>query len=556
MLQSIFLGTRVVSVLTRDNHGRSRILGRTVTPEAISKVFNQSVMSYIIADTLNVKLTDSQPSLWSTTAGTMNVTSLVAALENANDASDYPSLSQDLFSSALPVGTDTGILRYLETRLNTSISCVLVPQANFPESCKGLHPFERKFSNIRNTTDPYSFGSWDYPRYRGRLCAPGNIGASPWSPDAKRQDIYEELWIDFQFTNMSDVTASWAGPGYPRSVYSRANITQRCTSNSTLGYFELPNYWNGHTVGPLLAEVSPNSHNKSIHNWAAIEFPAYKAATSTYGEVPGPLLTATLAMFGPGTFFELVANEKTQNMTSDSALTLEFCRRLRYPFSGLRPEPMIGTDKNPNNLTDWDVPDHVLDCGTPKPQGEMVWTPDLVVALITWLTNFASSASATTALTTTVYSVHRNLFNAQTTFYDTLDSIEASLGTTYEKPEMSPVPRVVISVLLAVQLFSLGFLAFYTWLRPSWTETLDAGTLVRIGAEVARRDGSSQELGFGTSEEEMKPFLDETEGWIGSHKIDGVTTAATPRALIARNGLVSQKLLLDDGTAVREGKFS
>ena len=553
ILQSIFLGTKHVTVSTKDRDGSSYGLGSLVTPAAIKKVPKSSVMSHVISDTINAKLSDPQPNIWSTGAGTVNVTSLAAVLKDAEDASKFRARLQDVFSSPLPIGTDTGILRNLETRLSTSIGCEVVPHASFPESCTGPHPFQRNFSNTPDSTNRFPFQSTSYPYYKGRLCAPGDILASPWTLATKRQDHYEELWIDFQFTNISDLRDFWENPQYPAAVYGRANFTQHCTSNTTLGYFELPSYWNGHTVGPLLADVLPNTPNRFFNDWEDVDFWTHHSKDPE-DAVPGPLLVATLALFGPGTFFDVVVNETIQNTTTESALALEFCHQLRYPFSSLG----LGTS---NRLADWEVGDRIGNCSNPTSAGKMVYTPVFVQALLIWLTNFASSATTMVALTSTVYSIHRELLSDGS--FNAVNSITASPGKIYEKPEISLIPMILISILLAIQLSSLGFLAFYAWCRPAWAETLDSRTIVRIGAEVARRlkteTNPSRELGLGTSRDEMAPLLDGTEGWIGGHDVNSPAVAEEDAQgkgpSTSKDSIQIQKLVFGGKNAVKKGRY-
>ena len=217
---------------------------------------------------------------------TVSLMNTTAVLEVAPDLSGYQALPLDFFSSALPVGSNTGVLRNLATRMNTSIDCHLIPQSDFPATCPNKNGFFREFSNIANDSDPYPFYSGilypGHPRYRGRICVPVRELESPWINIADRQDIQEDLWIDFQSSNP---THPKGFGGYYLGLAERVNFIQRCTSNSTLGFFELPNYWNGQTVGPLLTQVSSSGRNETYDNFYSMMRSSYSIPDSS---VPGP----------------------------------------------------------------------------------------------------------------------------------------------------------------------------------------------------------------------------------------------------------------------------
>lgn len=97
--------------------------------------------------------------------------------ENMNTAIEH----YTYFASFLVNGTNTGILRQLGMRMNSSSSCTNEDPSDFPATCSGEPPFASDL------------------RLRGldvRICAPGNYEETPWTLSRDRQDISEELWID------------------------------------------------------------------------------------------------------------------------------------------------------------------------------------------------------------------------------------------------------------------------------------------------------------------------------------------------------------------------
>ena len=75
---------------------------------------------------------------------------------------------------------------------------------------------------------------------------------------------------------------------------------------------------------------------------------------------------------------------------------------------------------------------------------------------------------------------------------------------------------IVITLLLAMQLAGLAFLAIHVSLHPNWTESLDAWAMLRLGAEIgpdvpAVCALTAQRVGM----------LDEKKGWVGDAGVGG-----------------------------------
>jgi hypothetical protein len=136
--------------------------------------------------------------------------------------SNYP--SWPFYASSIPRGSTTGALRYHALRQQSEARCDTVPQSTFPSTCPGDAPFATSLSNSGIVI---------------RVCSPGAVDRSPWTATRNRQAISEDLWLDVQY-NASALGSSWA------------SFTVHCTSNSSLGYFELPSQHNGDVPGPLL----------------------------------------------------------------------------------------------------------------------------------------------------------------------------------------------------------------------------------------------------------------------------------------------------------------
>ena len=189
-----------------------------------------------------------------------------------------------------------------------------------------LHVLDQtpSFSNAGNisniqyiVTNPFSF----------RMCAPDypKVSFSQYSPGSRdRQDLSEDLYLDLS--------------------QSSANITYHCGINTTIGYFELPNYWNNHNAGELLSKwpnksiyqdgfFTQNSSTDGAQN--DLDKPvlgAHKKARRSATSGQGPMMISALAIFGSGTFFD-----KTASANDSGSPGAQTCRQLHRLFMGLFP---------------------------------------------------------------------------------------------------------------------------------------------------------------------------------------------------------------------------
>lgn len=154
------------------------------------------------------------------------------------------------FVAALPPDTTTGVLRQHIIRLNSDITCTNLTESAWPSTCEGTNPFQVSFdfsmdyrSSIRSndTID---------------ICAPGDRGRHPWTLSRSSQEISEEVFFRF------------SGEDLQRT--NQRNEVVHCKANTTRGYFELGNDYNGGEFGPLLQKW-PNlkSHlgGYKSHDW-------------------------------------------------------------------------------------------------------------------------------------------------------------------------------------------------------------------------------------------------------------------------------------------------
>lgn len=500
IIQTSIVGTDHISILSAQDVTFATILGNQITPQTLASVESDSVMDNIISSTISGKLSDKQPYLWSSDQDSLRITSIDTNITKSSSFNDIP---KEQFIATFPVGTDTGVLRNLALRLNMSVSCALVPQSDFPSSCPGDFPLSNTFSNI-NTSTSSPFGDPSHPRYRVQICAPGNKGLSPWTDTPDRQDISEELWLDYQRT------PSPADGGVWGITDGGSNYTQHCFGNSTLGYFELPSYWNGHVAGPLLNKIPPNGPNLTYRNGdpgALTAGSPIRPAPPDQG-VAGPFLTAIMAIFGPNTFFNAAAVNSNQTSTATQAL----CAQLRYPFTGLSFYSSLLGDFRIN----WTPSYAPLEC-TPTTDPSDDPAPPLLTALMSWLPNFGNENMTLAALTLTTYAAGNAILNlGPATDFDGY-FIYASPGTNIQKPTITLAGIIVVSLLLAMQIMGLTLLAIYASRSATWTESLNSWAMLRLGAEI----GKEEMPAVSALEAREAEVLDEQKGWVGDIGIEG-----------------------------------
>lgn len=210
-----------------------KVIGWDMEPTQMSLTYQDDIFQEILSDLAIARLGDLKPHLWNDTHRTE---ADQMSLGNAGSGS---------FVATLEQGTSTGVLRQHIARLNSSVTCERIERSAFPSPCPGENPFTRTFSHQKNLT---------------RICVPGKRGASPWTMSRNRQDIHEELFLD---------VLEECELGRVQSVDFRnltSNYTLHCTASTTRGYFELGNYRNNQTWGPLLSTWPSPEEMESEYN--------------------------------------------------------------------------------------------------------------------------------------------------------------------------------------------------------------------------------------------------------------------------------------------------
>lgn len=210
--------------------------------------------------------------------------------------------------------------------------------------------------------------------------------------------------------------------------------------------------------------------------------------------VPGPLMAAAMTLFGNHSFFDTArtAPDDPTGIISDTV-----CNGLMIPFS--RYSNNISLAKIGSHLctqqamaaTDQNSRLHVL-----------VWNfislfadINIAIQLLEVTMYFANEAHLTLAAgaagkIVNAYERHDDAFLMLAVCFGEQGSqigrtIYSSPGTTIIKPRQSPAGVIIVSILITAQIVGLLILAHYICSSPTWTQTLDAYALARIGALLA-----------------------------------------------------------------------
>ncbi|KAF2229483.1 hypothetical protein EV356DRAFT_455776, partial [Viridothelium virens] len=184
--------------------------------------------------------TDLQNRLWSRDSDGCNVTSNDDSLVSPRCSFGGITLSNlsllnDPFLAQLPPSINTGLIRQFLPRMNSSATRDAIAESDFPVECESLPGAFYVHYNHDGVFNSTNFaGSWS-----AIACMPSNQTHSPWQATRDRQDISEQLYLNISTNSTSSNLTAYTG-------------LFRITLNTSMGYFELPNYYNDQQPGPLL----------------------------------------------------------------------------------------------------------------------------------------------------------------------------------------------------------------------------------------------------------------------------------------------------------------
>ena len=307
---------------------------------------------------------------------------------------------------------------------------------------------------------------------------------SPWKATRDRQDATETMFLDIHFGGLENPATLNSNP---------ANTTFKLIINTTLGYFELPNYNNSGRPGPLLAkdpyDTCPANKSQCVSQvlWKRSLQINEDSTSPAIENIPiiGPLAMIVVAMFEPGSFIAM-----------------------QIPPNGTTPSSNRPCTIPPLNLLFNDSAGYV-GCYL-----EPIFADDGSGSIIQWLTNFYEMGNMQNALHLAAIlasQVWLNLPEGQLAVWH-------DMGHDSIRPKISSAGMILLSILLAIDLLLLLAVATYISFSYTWAESFDSSAMMRLGA--AKADELPLQLLSSEAKEKTRTMLERMPGWVGDARPD------------------------------------
>ncbi|EKG22443.1 hypothetical protein MPH_00177 [Macrophomina phaseolina MS6] len=409
----------------------------------------------------------------------------------------------DYFVAQLPYGYNTGVGRNHVPRFNTSVQYDMVSVDDVPEGC---------FSDEENAGFiKYSYDSFEetYPGYNRsfhvRTCISNDALRSPLIRTRNRQDFDEAFYLNISIS------------GWRYSTTADQTIF-KVSARTTVGYFELPNYYNNARHGPILDEFEITdsrllndyaSSRTSQHDEDGAELPT--ALEQVVNK--GPLASMYVALFGNGSFLHASASPEYLSYLNSTVGDQEFQCADFVPLGriyGTVPGSSYGSAR-------------AITCIRPSmyPSALRSWAAD-------WLASFLDVERTRAALQISAFLANEiTLANpdGRGGMY-----LQVEPGVEVLAPVMSLSGLIVGSVLLGCFLLVLLGLVVFALSSPHWTDRLDATATMRMGAAMALSTDGLARLAGG------EKVLDKAPGFVG----DAMQDNDVGRLAVGAEGLLKR----------------
>jgi hypothetical protein len=295
---------------------------------------------------------------------------------------------------------------------------------------------------------------------------------------------------------------------------ARGNLTYwKLTSNTSLGYFEVPSAQNGHVSGPLL-DKDPFANDKfqieanrrenydkiSPNIWRKVENISYSGndTMSLARSNKGPLASVATALFGPYSYIDT---------------------RMSNPSNFILATDLVSDQGAPSGncvyrepLSSWlaSVQGRCLDSQYLREESRVIYRVG------TMLEYYFSSPKAATlgALSHGLYMANKLWMYQPSTDYpkDNQLIIYYDDGIPLIMPEINNAGVIVGSILLALHLLGLLLLVVYIAIMKPWSSTMGSEVMLKMGMVY------SDELVRSETEQQWEKAVTTLPGFIGDEK--------------------------------------
>ncbi|KAI7369172.1 hypothetical protein KC354_g2121 [Hortaea werneckii] len=399
------------------------------------------------------------------------------------------SLLKAPYLAQLPKDYNTGVVRQFIPRFNVSISRENITEQGMPSECNVDQPgiFYVNYANeAKMEPEIWPAGEWGL-----EACMPDHQGTSPWKATRSRQDFTETLYMKLKTIRQQSTTF----PDVPQT--SAGDHIFKITLNTTAGYFELPNYMNGQTAGPLLTD-GPRFHcgvdcpgqenyrdGRDVNSQEISSRQATQIVPNSTVELEnvankGPLLTVAMALFGENSFIPTRLSGFAANLTNgdDSSGTSKKC---------VDQAPLMGLLHDTRG-TSWGHVGSIGECITELFVSTRSTDEQIAAYVKAFIRNdgavvpFNEDETMTNAFLSAAYLALEAWMD--TPYNKRGSSIMFDLGADTDIPVISKAGMVLISGLLGLDLACLLGLAIYSSLTRTWTDQFDAFAMMRLGAAM------------------------------------------------------------------------
>ncbi|KAK1984801.1 hypothetical protein LZ30DRAFT_585431 [Colletotrichum cereale] len=458
---------------------RTQKVGKDAEPVLLRETGAPLIVDAVRSKMVNITSADIQENLWRD-----------EDTQRSFMTGENQTYNESFWVSAVSAGATTGPLRQHSIRLSSSAECEVADRDAFPVSCDGYATFLEGFGIVVRT------------------CMPGShTNTVNGVPPRRRQDVEETLFIDAQIS----AEAANSKDFLPEPA---ENVTIKCVAKTTRAFFEIGNLHTGSRPSEIVDEWPADmTHfhdydwlgnlitNVSQDDWNRDRFAGWTSQQ-------GPLRSTAEALFGNGSYpqavFDFLRQTFPDQQLPDSKAapdgtvrdaTRKACA-LEAPFSAWQ----LPYNSENDEYDSWfasvyqacslkELPKTLFRIAQGL-QYEKVAKSTLGVGM--YLSNAAVLQDAASN-------------DAARTIYNLT-------GTGFVAPRYSPGAAVAISLLISAQAIALILLVCYIYSLPTWTDTLDAFAMMRLGAHL--RDSVELPV-LGRVKQGEVAVLGETDGLLG-----------------------------------------
>ncbi|KZL80755.1 hypothetical protein CI238_09188, partial [Colletotrichum incanum] len=460
--------------------GHAQKVGKDAEPVLLREADAPLIVSAVRSKMVSITSSDIQENLWRD-----------GDTHRSFTTGEHQTYNDSFWVSAVPSGAMTGPLRQHSIRLSSSVDCVVASRDEFPASCEGYATSLEGFGVVVRT------------------CMPGSrANTANGVPPRRRQDVEEVLLIDAQISEE-------AAKSKDLLQEPAENVTIKCVAKTTRAFFEIDNLHRESRPSEIIDEWPTDEDMVHFHDYDWLGKLITKDSQDDWDRdrfagwtsLQGPLRSTAEALFGDGSYPQAVFDFLRQtfpdqqlpdNVASDSTVrdaTRKACA-LEAPFSAWQ----LPYNSENDEYDSWfasayqgcalkEIPKTLFRIAQGL-QYEKVAKSTLGVGM--YLSNAAVLQDAASN-------------DAARTIYNLT-------GTDFVAPRYTRGATVVISLLISAQAIALILLVCYIYSLPTWTDTLDAFAMMRLGAHL--RDSVQMPL-LGRVNREELAVLGETDGLLG-----------------------------------------